>query len=85
MVIVASRLRNGASKWETERLFFAPADRNTTGTCLLNDGQGRLFFFNAISESSHHRDQCLAMSISSNSGRAWGRPRIISNLDKRHK
>jgi formylglycine-generating enzyme required for sulfatase activity len=85
MVIVASRLRAGVSEWETERLFFAPADRNTTGTCLANDERGRLFFFNAISESSHHRDQCLVMSISADSGQSWSRPRIISDLDNRHK
>ena len=85
MVIVASRLRAGAEEWEVERLFFAPSDRNTTGTCLLNDGRGRLFFFNAIGESSHHRDQCLIMSVSEDSGRCWSRPRIISDLADRHK
>ena len=73
------------SKWDKSRIFFAPADRNTTGVNLFNDGAGRLYFFNAIAESSHHRDQCLVMSTSENSGREWTRPRIISNLDDRHK
>ena len=85
MVIVASRLRRGAEQWDKERVFFAPADRNTTGSCLLNDDRGRLYFFNAIGESSHHRDQCMVMSTSEDSGRTWTTPRIISSLDHRHK
>ena len=85
MVIVASRLRRGAAQWEKARLFFAPADRNTTGTTLFNDGQGRLYFFNAIAESSHHRDQCLVLSTSGDHGRTWTRPRIISDPHQRHK
>jgi formylglycine-generating enzyme required for sulfatase activity len=85
MVIVASRLRRGAAQWEKARLFFAPADRNTTGTTLFNDGQGRLYFFNAIAESSHHRDQCLVLSTSEDHGRSWSRPRVISDPQQRHK
>jgi formylglycine-generating enzyme required for sulfatase activity len=85
MVIVASRLRHGAERWDTERLFFAPPDRNTTGSCLLGDGRGRLYFFNAIGESSHHRDQSTVMSTSEDSGREWTRPRIVTSLDRRHK
>jgi formylglycine-generating enzyme required for sulfatase activity len=89
MVIVSSRLRYHegawAKAWDTERLFFAPADRNTTGSCLLHDGRGRLYYFNAIADSGHHRDQCMAMSISEDSGRTWSRPRIISDLSRRHK
>ena len=85
MVTLTSRLRHGLKEWDKSRIFFAPADRNTTGVNLVNDGAGRLYFFNAIAESSHHRDQCLVMSTSENSGREWTRPRIISNLDDRHK
>lgn len=85
MVIVGSRLRAGAQRWDTARLFFAPADRNTTGSCLLHDGRGRLYFFNAIGESSHHRDQCMVLSISEDSGKTWTEPRIISDLFRRHK
>ena len=89
MVIVSSRLRyrNGrwADRWDTERLFFAPADRNTTGSCLLHEGRGRVYFFNAIGDSGHHRDQCLIMSVSEDSGHTWTRPRIISDLFRRHK
>ena len=90
MVIVSSRLRRTgdgtwADQWDTARLFFAPADRNTTGSCLLQDRQGRLYFFNAIGDSGHHRDQCMVMSTSDDSGRTWSRPRVISDLFRRHK
>jgi hypothetical protein len=90
MVIASSRLRHGrdekwAAQWDVAQLFFGPADRNTTGTCLMNDGQGRLYFFNAIGDSGHHRDQCLIMSTSEDSGRTWARPRVISDLFRRHK
>ncbi|AQQ09686.1 Serine/threonine-protein kinase pkn1 [Sedimentisphaera cyanobacteriorum] len=89
MVIVSSRLRynNGewADKWDTARLFFAPADRNTTGSSLLNDGLGRIYFFNAIGDSGHHRDQSMMMSFSEDSGKTWSSPKIISDLKNRHK
>ena len=90
MVIVSSRLRREqdgtwADRWDTARLFFAPADRNTTGSCLLGDLQGRLYFFNAIGDSGHHRDQCMVMSTSDDSGRTWSRPQVVSDLFRRHK
>lgn len=89
MVVVSSRLRYAGGKWadawDTARLFFAPADRNTTGSCLLHDGRGRIYFFNAIGDSGHHRDQCMMMSISTDSGRTWTRPRIVTDLFRRHK
>ena len=85
MVILSSRLRSGSGQWDASRLFFSAADRNMTGSNLLNDGAGGLFFFNAISESSHHKDQCMVQCRSRDNGREWTRPRIISDLDNRHK
>jgi formylglycine-generating enzyme len=89
MVIVSSRLRyregRWADAWDTARLFFAPADRNTTGSCLLHDGRGRIYYLNAIGDSGHHRDQSLMLSISQDSGRTWTRPRLISHPFRRHK
>ena len=85
MVVLSSRLRKGENEWDTARLFFDAADRNDTGSNVFNDGRGRLFFFNGVSESSHHKDQCLVMSTSTDSGHTWTLPRIISSLDERRK
>lgn len=40
MVVLSSRLRAGSSEWEKPRMFYQIADRNLTGTALLNDHQG---------------------------------------------
>lgn len=88
-VIISSRLprKDGAwaQQWKPARIFFAPADRNATGTSIIHDGKGRLYLFNAIADSGHHRDQSMIMSLSEDSGRSWTRPRIISSLFDRHK
>jgi formylglycine-generating enzyme required for sulfatase activity len=85
MIIVGSRLRAGNETWDQLRPFLIIPDRNTTGSNLLNDGKGNLIWLNAISESSHHRDQCMVMLKSLDQGRTWSKPRIISNLDRRRK
>ena len=85
MRVLASRLRCGADSWDTARVFFNVADRNTTGPNVFHDGTGTLYFFDGVSESSHHRDQCLVMARSLDSGRTWKRPRIISSLTRRQK
>jgi formylglycine-generating enzyme required for sulfatase activity len=85
MVVLSSRLRHGRESWDTARLFYDTADRNDTGSTVFNDGRGRLFFFQGVSESSRHHDQSLVMSVSTDGGREWRRPRIISSLDDRRK
>jgi formylglycine-generating enzyme required for sulfatase activity len=85
MLVLSSRLRHGSASWDTARLFFDVADRNDTGSTVFNDGRGRLFFLQGVSESSRHHDQSLVMSVSTNSGQVWSRPRIISSLDDRRK
>jgi len=85
MVILSSRLRDGADKWDQARLFYKAPDRNMTGSALFCDKKGRLYFFNGISESTHHKDQCMVMATSLDSGRSWTKPKIISSLDARHK
>ncbi len=85
MRIVSSRLRRGATSWEPARRFFSAPDRNNTGSTLFNNGQGRLFFFGTVSESSHHHDQLMYVITSDDSGRRWSPQRIISSLNDRHK
>ena len=43
MVVLSSRLRAGSCEWEKPRMFYQIADRNLTGTALLNDRQGTLY------------------------------------------
>lgn len=85
MRILSSRLQCGQSEWDTAQLFFDVADRNTTGSTVFHDGAGSLYYFGGVSESTHHRDQCMVMAKSTDSGKTWTRPRIISSLEDRHK
>lgn len=85
MRVLSSRLRAGEDDWDTARLFFDVADRNTTGSTVFHDGSGSLYYFGGVSESTHHRDQCMVMAKSADSGRTWSRPRIISSTEDRHK
>ena len=48
MVVLSSRLRAGSSEWEKPRMFYQIADRNLTGTALLNDHQGTLYHINGV-------------------------------------
>ena len=48
MVVLSSRLRAGSREWEKPRMFYQIADRNLTGTALLNDRQGTLYHINGV-------------------------------------
>ena len=85
MRVLSSRLRCGETEWEKARLFFDVADRNTTGSTVFHDGKGALYYFGGVSESSHHRDQCMVMAKSGDNGKTWTRPKIITSVDDRHK
>lgn len=85
MRILSSRLPEGAGEWTTARLFLKAPDRNMSGSCLLHDGRGRIYFLNGISESSHHRDQCMVLSISGDCGRRWTTPRIVNTPGDRRR
>lgn len=77
MVVLSSRLHPGASAWEPAREFLRIADRNLTGSSLLNDGKGTLYHFNGVEQAGDWRNLALMLRTSTDNGRSWQRPRLI--------
>lgn len=77
MVVLSSRLHPGASAWTPAREFFRVADRNLTGSSLLNDGRGALYHFNGVEQAGDWRNLALCLRVSTDNGRTWQRPRLI--------
>lgn len=78
MVVLASRLRAGASTWDEASLFFKVPDRNMTGSALLNDGKGHLYHFNGVEAAGDWQNLAIAMRISTDNGATWSPPRMIA-------
>jgi hypothetical protein len=76
---VGSRLKAGSDQWTPAEPFFQVPDRNLTGSALLNDGQGTLYFFNGLSAAQCYRTMlALAMRTSTDNGATWSEPRLIN-------
>jgi len=77
MTVLSSRLKKGGSEWGAAEEFFRVADRNLTGSSLLNDGHGTLYHFNGVEQAGDWRNLALAVRTSADNGLTWGRPRIV--------
>jgi hypothetical protein len=79
MTILGSRFRAGSDKWDEASEFYNVPDRNMTGSALINDNKGRLYFFNGVSVASSYRtNNALIMRTSNDSGATWSRTRLIN-------
>jgi formylglycine-generating enzyme required for sulfatase activity len=78
MVILGSRLRQGADAWDPASVFFKCPGRNMTGSALFNDGNGTILHFNGIDVSSSWANLVLALRISTDNGATWNHPRLIN-------
>ena len=78
MVILGSRLRVGSSEWEPSSLFFKAPDRNMTGSALLNDEEGTLYFLNGLEASGMWANLALVQRTSGDSGATWSEPRLVN-------
>jgi len=79
MTILASRLREGKEKWDMPSEFYKVPDRNMTGSALINDNKGRLYFLNGVSVADHWKtNNALIMKTSEDNGASWTRTRIIN-------
>ncbi len=77
MVVLSSRLRAGSTEWEKPRLFYHIADRNLTGSSLLNDGKGTLYHINGVEAAGRWRNLMMTLRTSTDNGQTWSKPRII--------
>ncbi len=84
MAILASRLRAGATNWESASEFFKAARRNMTGSALLHDGKGTLYHINGMGPENvkHWKKLALLLRASSDNGRTWTAARPISTGGK---
>ena len=78
MVVLSSRLRAGSCEWEKPRMFYQIADRNLTGTALLNDRQGTLYHINGVEAAGHWQNLMMTLRTSTDNGQTWSKPRIIA-------
>lgn len=78
MVVLSSRLRAGEKEWERPRLFYHIADRNLTGSSLLNDRRGTLYHFNGVEAAGRWRNLMMTLRTSTDNGATWTAPRIIA-------
>lgn len=85
MVVLSSRLRAGSCEWEKPRMFYQIADRNLTGTALLNDCQGTLYHINGVEAAGHWQNLMMTLRTSTDNGQTWSKPRMIApEHTKRH-
>ena len=79
LTILAGRLKAGSEAWTPAAPFFQVPDRNLTGSALLNDGRGKLYFFNGLSAAQGYRTMlALVMRTSTDNGVNWSEPRLIN-------
>ena len=79
MTILASRLRLGSREWDVPSEFYKVPDRNMTGSALINDRQGRLYYFNGVSVAENWQiNNILIMKTSEDNGGTWSPTRILN-------
>lgn len=78
MTVLASRLRAGADSWDEPSEFLRIADRNLTGSSLLNDGNGRLIHINGMEAAGDWQNLAMIIRESHDNGATWSDIRIAS-------
>ena len=78
MTILASRLRAGHEEWDPPSEFFNPPDRNTTGTALFNDGNGKLYHLNGLEAGACWANLALLVRTSTDNGATWSHPHLAN-------
>ncbi len=84
MVILASRLRAGCEQWEPASEFFSVADRNTTGSSLFHDADGKLVHINGVEAGYGWANLALMLRTSGDDGATWSTPTLISPHHELH-
>lgn len=77
MVILESRLKQGATEWSEPREFFKVPDRNVTGSSLLNN-DGTLIHMNGVEAAGTWETLAMVMRTSKDNGATWSRPHLIA-------
>lgn len=83
MQILASRLRSGHKTWDNASLFFKVPDRNMTGSSLLYDGDGTLFYMNGVEAAGSWQNLAMALRESRDNGATWSAPKMVAPNHKK--
>lgn len=78
MVILGSRLRAGNDAWDTPSRFFKAPDRNMTGSSLLHDGKGKIYFLNGMETAGTWEKLAIVQRTSTDNGATWSKPRLVN-------
>lgn len=85
VTVLASRYRAGESKWDEASEFLRIADRNLTGSALLNLGDGELLHINGMEASGDWQNLAMIARRSRDNGATWSDISIIApEHTKRH-
>lgn len=79
MTVLASRLRRGASAWDTLSLFYHTPSRNETGVGLFNDN-GTLYHFQGFAADGGYDNLASCFQTSTDNGVTWSAPRVINSI-----
>ncbi|MBR5661591.1 MAG: SUMF1/EgtB/PvdO family nonheme iron enzyme [Bacteroidales bacterium] len=74
MVVLGSRFREGAEKWDPASLFFKVPDRNMTGSSLLTLTDGTLIHVNGVGDSGDWKRLAMVVRSSHDNGKTWSDP-----------
>jgi len=75
--LAASRLRYGATNWDTVSSFYDIPDRNDAAPSLGFDGDHTLYYFCGVAAAATWGPLAILMSTSTNNGVNWTKPGII--------
>ncbi len=76
MQILGSRFRNNQQSWDNASLFFKVPDRNMTGSSLLNDGDGVLYYMNGVEAAGSWENLAMVLRKSIDNGATWSAPEM---------
>ena len=78
MTVLASRLRQGATAWDSLSLFYTTPSRNGTGVGLFND-KGTLYHFQGFAADGGYDNLANCFQTSTDNGVTWSAPRVINS------
>ncbi|MCF0168721.1 MAG: SUMF1/EgtB/PvdO family nonheme iron enzyme, partial [Bacteroidales bacterium] len=78
MTVLQSRLVQGGNEWQPATEFYRIADRNLTGSSLMNDGKGTLYHMNGMERAGDWQNLALTYRKSTDNGMTWSIPELIA-------
>ena len=78
MTVLQSRLSPGDTVFRPATEFLRIADRNLTGSSVMNDGHGTLYHLNGMERAGDWQNLALICRTSTDNGATWSKPEIVA-------